>query len=116
MEDIQNAYFKRQPTTATTGSPVVALFPEDGVLYRAIVLEDNNPSYRVQYVDFGNIAMVDKIWPLEKRFIKLPAQAIHCALSSIKCKEDKWPQPDVFSSYFDKDTFDCTFVSKDLNK
>lgn len=116
MEDIQKAYSKRKPGVASTGSAVVALFPEDSVLYRAIVLENNSPSYRVQYVDFGNIAMVDKIWPIEKRFMKLPAQAIHCALDCIKCNDTKWPQPDVFSPYFDKDVFNCKFVSKDLNK
>lgn len=116
MEEIQDAYFKRKSGIAITGSPVVALFAEDGVLYRAIVLESNHPSYRVQYVDYGNVAMVDQIWPLEKRFIKLPAQAMRCALSGIKSKDGKWPQPDVYSSYFDKDVFDCNFISKDLNK
>lgn len=116
MENIQSAYSSRKPSSAVKGSPVIALFPEDNVLYRAVILENQEPSYKVQYVDFGNTSSVTKVWPIETKFMQLPTQAICCALADIKCKDQTWPDADCFSSYFEKETFLCNFIAKDANK
>lgn len=116
MEDIQVAYRKRKPETCPVGAPVVALFPDDNVLYRAVVVENNPVSFRVHYVDFGNISVTEKIWPIEKKFMELPVQAICCGLSGICCPGEKWPEPSCFEWFFNKNTFTCSFVFKDINK
>lgn len=68
------------------------------------------------YVDFGNVSTVNKIWPIEKKFMELPAQAIACSLNNIKPVNAEWPVADNFSDYFDKDRFTCSFINIDEEK
>lgn len=116
MEDIQVVYRKRKSESCPIGAPVVALFPDDNVLYRAVVVENNHSTFRVHYVDFGNISATEKIWPIERKFMELPIQAICCGLSGIYCPAEKWPEPSAFEDFFSKSTFTCCFVFKDINK
>ncbi|XP_050306722.1 maternal protein tudor-like isoform X2 [Anthonomus grandis grandis] len=118
MEDIQQFYRNRKPENGVVGAPVVGLFPEDNVLYRAQVLETlGGGKYKVFYVDFGNVSTVQKIWPMEKKFMQMPAQAICCSLTGIRPVEgDTWPEPSNFTSYFGKESFMARFLSKDDNK
>ncbi|XP_008191203.2 maternal protein tudor isoform X2 [Tribolium castaneum] len=111
MEEIQQAYKGRQAGTATVGAPVIGLFPEDRVLYRAKVLETLGSQYKVYYVDFGNVSVIDKVWPIEKRFMELPAQAICCKLRGIDPPTDTWPEANNYGQYFDKKQFFCKFIS-----
>ncbi|XP_044268321.1 maternal protein tudor-like isoform X2 [Tribolium madens] len=111
MEEIQQAYKGRQPGTAAVGAPVIGLFPEDRVLYRAEVLETLASQYKVYYVDFGNVSVIDKVWPIETRFMELPAQAICCKLSGIEPPTDTWPEANNYGQYFDKKQFFCKFIS-----
>ncbi|KAJ8968977.1 hypothetical protein NQ317_001098 [Molorchus minor] len=116
MEDIQQAYKSRKPETSVIGAPVIGLFPEDNVLYRAQVLEVVGSQYKVYYVDFGNVSTVSKVWPIEKKFMNLPAQAIICGVSGIGPQNGQWPNTDNYSKYFDKDMFICKFINKDEDK
>ncbi|KAK4880286.1 hypothetical protein RN001_008432 [Aquatica leii] len=112
MEDIQNTYCKIKPENVPVNAPVVALFPEDKVLYRGYVHELKGNQYHVQYVDFGNFATTSKVWPIEKKFLKLPAQAICCALNAVTPvnETDGWVNIDAFAPFFEKEDFTGTFT------
>jgi hypothetical protein len=116
MDEIQQAYKNRQPSTATVGSPVIGLFPEDSVLYRAQVLEVTGSQFKVYYVDFGNVSVIDKMWPIEMRFMELPAQAICCKLDGIEPPSDTWPDASSYTRYFDKKQFFCRFISTENDR
>ncbi|XP_023023151.2 protein tudor isoform X2 [Leptinotarsa decemlineata] len=116
MEDIQEFYKNRKPEKSVVGAPVIGLFPEDNVLYRAQLLEKNGNRYKVYYVDFGNVSTVDKIWPIDKKFMNLPAQAIVCSLNGIVPCSGSWSDPDTYSKYFEKESFTCEFINKDEEK
>jgi len=64
MEEIQEFYKNRKNETCVSGAPVVGLFPEDNVLYRAQIIEALGGQYKVFYVDFGNISTISKVWPI----------------------------------------------------
>ncbi|KAF5277757.1 hypothetical protein FQR65_LT03737 [Abscondita terminalis] len=117
MEDIQNFYCNVKPESVPVNAPVVALFPEDNVLYRAYVNEVNGNQYHVQYIDFGNLATTTKVYRVEKKFMNLPAQAVCCALDGIAPLDDgnDWTNIDSFATYFDKEVFSCTFNSGENN-
>ncbi|XP_046422936.1 maternal protein tudor isoform X1 [Neodiprion fabricii] len=117
MNEIQDAYVDQQPIKSTlqVGAPVIAFFSDDGALYRAEIKELNKlRGHIVQYIDFGNCAMVDpcKIYPVEQRFAKLPKQAMHCTLSNIlPATGIDWSKANKheIDKYFDADKFKCTF-------
>lgn len=111
MEDIQSTYSKRKSSKVAVGACVIGLFPEDGVLYRAQVLEDCFPKYRVFYVDYGNIETIDEVYPIDRKFMTLPAQAILCGLRNVAPLQNGWADPDTYSKFFDKPNFMCTFTS-----
>lgn len=64
MEEIQQSYKNRKPETCVVGAPIIGLFPEDNVLYRARILEATGGQYKVFYVDFGNVSTISKVWPI----------------------------------------------------
>ncbi|XP_046743365.1 maternal protein tudor [Diprion similis] len=117
MNEIQDAYVDQQPIKSTlqVGAPVIAFFSDDGALYRAEIKELNKlRGHIVQYIDFGNCAMVDpcKIYPVEQRFAKLPKQAMHCTLNNIlPASGIDWSKANKheIDKYFDADKFKCTF-------
>lgn len=94
---------------------MIAFFSDDGALYRAEIKELNKlRGHIVQYVDFGNCAMVDpsKIYPVEKRFAVLPKQAMHCTLKDIRpVAGADWSKANKheIDRYFDADKYRCTF-------
>ncbi|OXU22838.1 hypothetical protein TSAR_002680 [Trichomalopsis sarcophagae] len=115
MNEIQNVYAKRQPVSGQlkVGSSVIAVLPEDGVLYRAQVLELNKPrGHVVQYIDYGDRAMVDprNIYPVERKYMKLPKQAIFCALKNIApTPGSNWSNTAELAKLFGAEKFDCIF-------
>lgn len=112
MDDIQNTYIHRKSTTAVViGAPVIAAFPEDNVLYRARILDTQFSKYRVFYVDFGNIATVDEVYAIQRRFMELPAQAINCCLRGVVPVEHEWGAVDKYAEYFGRETYECTFLA-----
>lgn len=119
MEDIQLFYKSRKPENlSAVGAPIIGLFPEDNVLYRAQILEITSNQYKIYYVDFGNVSTVTKVWPIDRKFLKLPAQAIVCSLRDVAPPGDTgiWPEADSFSQYFEKANFVCRFIDEDENK
>ncbi|XP_071513105.1 uncharacterized protein [Panulirus ornatus] len=70
------------------GLMCLAKYPEDGMWYRAIVVQARNPLI-VYYVDYGNEAAVslECVKHLDGSLIKdLPAQAIPCVLNDVNMK------------------------------
>lgn len=111
MDDIQNTYVNRKSITGMIGSPVIAIFPEDNVLYRARILENRLNRYRVFYVDFGNTATVNEVYPIQRKFLELPAQAINCCLRGVVPQEHEWGAADNYAEIFGKESFVCTFLA-----
>lgn len=109
MEEIQQFYKDKTPGTSNVGAPVVGLFPEDNVLYRAQVVELQGSRTKVMYVDFGNVAIIDKVWPVENRFMELPAQAVCCKLYGVDKLGEIWSDAGSYGPYFDKRQFNCKF-------
>lgn len=116
MADIQEAYKGRVPSSASVGAPIIGLFPEDNVLYRAEVLEKMGSKFKVYYVDFGNVSVIEKVWLIETRFMEIPAQAVRCKLYKIEPPSDTWPEASNYSSYFDKTRFFCRFLATENDK
>lgn len=116
MEDIQSTYCKRKPARATVGSPVISIFKEDGVLYRAVVLEASFSNYLVSYVDFGNTSNVDEVYPIDRKFMKLPAQAILCGLKDVAPPGNEWAETDCYAEFFGKESFACSFVARENDR
>nr|XP_034196257.1 maternal protein tudor-like isoform X2 [Osmia lignaria]XP_034196258.1 maternal protein tudor-like isoform X2 [Osmia lignaria] len=118
MNEIQKIYVGREPVPSYTlqiGSSVIAIFSEDGALYRAEILELNKLNgHLVQYIDFGNSAVVNtnKIYPVEKKLMHLPKQAVHCSLLNIVPKDNQgWLKINTaaIDNCFNADRFECVF-------
>ena len=72
-----------RPEDLVVGTPLCALFAEDGEWYRAVI--EGIPSefeVRVRYIDYGNsdVVLLSDVRQLSKRFYDLPVQAVHCCL------------------------------------
>ena len=96
------------------GSPVIAKFKSDGVLYRAEVQSiPELASYVVQFVDYGNCELVDKfsLWKIESRFMNLPKQAHLCSVQGVKPLDSEWRRQDKIDKCFQAEEFNCTFHS-----
>lgn len=74
-------------------------------------------SYVVQYIDFGNCAIVDQrnIYPVEKKFMQLPKLAVLCSLKDIVPNNNNlnWSEVDnnALDSCFNADKYECIFHS-----
>ncbi|KAK5646934.1 hypothetical protein RI129_005398 [Pyrocoelia pectoralis] len=117
VEDIQLWYCKIGNESLPVGTAAIAQYSDDKVLYRAYISEMRGSQYYVYFVDFGNFALADKVWPIEKKFMTLPGQALYCSLNGLMSIEENgvWPESSSFASYFDKESFMCTFVSSENN-
>ncbi|GLV42845.1 tudor [Carabus blaptoides fortunei] len=113
MCEIQTAYNGRSGiiSTVNVGSSVIAEFSEDMILYRATILENKHPKYKVQYIDFGNISLVDitKLWQVEQRFMHIPVQALKCSVVGVKSASETWPSTEAIDTIFNRDSFTATF-------
>ncbi|XP_044751082.1 maternal protein tudor-like isoform X3 [Coccinella septempunctata] len=116
MEEIQETYKDKASSYRVVGSPAIALFPEDNVFYRTRILKCLGNQFKVYYVDFGNISVVDKVWPIDKKFMELPMQAIPCGLGGIQPVEDKWPDPTAYTNYMQKEYLDCEFLGFEIDR
>lgn len=93
----------------------MAIFADDGALYRAEVLDLNKARGNiVRYIDFGNCAMVEtrNTYRVEKRFMKLPKQAVNCSLKNIvSANGSSWSKANnqEIDKCFDADSYECSF-------
>ncbi|XP_043669520.1 maternal protein tudor isoform X2 [Vespula pensylvanica] len=123
MNEIQRMYVNRKPVTYTlqVGAAVIAIFSEDKALYRAEIIENKSDEYIVQYIDFGNRALVNKsdIYQVEKKLMQLPKQAYHCSLQNIKpFIGSKWSEVNTqaIDDCFNADKYGCLFHNIENDK
>ncbi|XP_052049479.1 tudor domain-containing protein 6 isoform X4 [Apodemus sylvaticus] len=98
-----------------SGDVICAVFPEDNLWYRAVVMEQQaNDLLSVQFIDYGNMSVVhtNRTGRLSPMGAALPALCLHCSLRGL-------PVPDLVSckemvSYFSQRTDEaqirCEFV------
>lgn len=94
------------------GASVLARYPADGVLYRAIVVSVQPFSkFIVQYIDFGNKQLVDArdIWQLDKQLMELPKMAVHCSLLGVSPKDGEWKANPEIDLCFNAPRYQCVF-------
>lgn len=124
MNEIQKIYVGREPVSHTlqVGSPVIAIFSDDGALYRAEVIELNKLNgHLIQYIDFGNSAIVDpqNIYLVEKKFMHLPKQAYQCSLLNIAPLNGlDWSEvnTEAIDNFFNAENYECVFHNIKNNK
>nr|XP_056712900.1 tudor domain-containing protein 6 [Euleptes europaea] len=100
------------------GDLICAVFPEDGLRYRAVVQKQpSDEGISVQYIDYGNTAVVNicKTCRLLEDCALLPAMAIHCSLGGIKTMGlPEWSEEAML--YFSQSTseiqMNCEFVEQ----
>ena len=83
----------------TEGCLCCALFSEDNVWYRAVVLSCDGSSYKVRFIDYGNecTAPVKNIRMLPSSFMSQPPQAVQCSLHGIEPFNSEWsPEAKAF--------------------
>lgn len=95
------------PPDLVVGAPICALFAEDEKWYRAVI--ESIPSefeVGVHFVDYGNsdVVLLSDVRPLDKKFLNLPMQAVHCCL-------DSQVDADTFHQQMDGRELQATFVS-----
>ncbi|XP_043284054.1 tudor domain-containing 6 isoform X2 [Venturia canescens] len=117
MIDIQKVYANKQPVSEPlqVGSAVMAVFSDDGALYRAEILELNKARGNiVRYIDFGNTAMVEQhnTYRVEKKYMKIPKQAVKCSLKNIvPANGTNWAKSNKqeIEKCFEFENIECTF-------
>lgn len=97
-----------RPEDLLPGTPICAIFPEDGSWYRAVV--ESFPSEfeaKVQFVDYGNssVVLLSDVRQLSRQFYDLPVQAVRCCLPMIENTE-------IFQERVHSKELKATFLSK----
>ncbi|NXD21766.1 TDR15 protein, partial [Spelaeornis formosus] len=86
-ENLENRGWENCLNELTVGDLIVAEHDADCFYYRAVIktLKSGN-SYEVEFIDYGNAAVVDssKICRIPEKFLTLPRFSVHCFLSSVK--------------------------------
>lgn len=111
-------FYKNRPTTEESpeiGSSIIARFPQDNLPYRAKVINYNSTlkKYKVEFIDYGNTSIVtlEHIWMIDKRFMALPRNAIHCSLDQIVSSRDNMFIQQGVDKYIKKDKIlTCEFI------
>lgn len=124
MNNIQKTYAGRTPIDEPleVGSAVMAVFADDGAIYRAEILELNKLKGNVvRYVDFGNRAMVDikKTFRVEKQFLEMPKQAFNCTLKNVvPINGGSWNKTNSqeIDRLFNAEKLECCFYEVKDNK
>jgi len=73
---------------------LVAKFAEDRVLYRSEVIESS--PFTVRFVDYGNVQEITDnrdAYPVLKKLLDLPAQAVKCSLKGVSPKGKSFGEP-----------------------
>ncbi|XP_048358772.1 tudor domain-containing protein 6 [Sphaerodactylus townsendi] len=100
------------------GDLICAVFPEDGLWYRAVVQRQSSDELvSVQYIDYGNTAVVNicKTCRLLEECALFPAMAIPCSLGGVKTTgHSEWTEEAVlcFSQSTGEIEMNCEFVEQ----
>ena len=96
-----------RPEDIVVGTPLCALYPEDGLWYRAVI--ESIPSefeVGVRYIDYGNsdVVLLSDVRQLSRRFFDLPVQAVRCCLPTLE-------EVESFQQRVDDKELTATFLS-----
>lgn len=95
------------------GTYCIAQYSEDLKWYRAVIksVEGNNAT--VQFVDYGNTETVefDKMKNIQKEFLKLPMQAVHCKLFGLQGVTPDQDETKMFEDKVNGKTLEAEFVT-----
>lgn len=74
------------------GTLCIVRFTKDDKFYRGKIQSLKRFSCDILFVDYGYTETVEKksIWPLQSKFLELPAQAFECRLANIQSKDGSW--------------------------
>jgi len=99
MADYYNEHIEPM-SSVTAGAIVAAKYSEDESWYRAEVLSVSDDGVSVLFVDYGNSELVtmDRIQPINNRFLSLPAQAIQCSITG---DTKRTYSPDVINTFYE---------------
>uniref|UniRef100_A0A8C8RSI2 Tudor domain containing 15 n=1 Tax=Pelusios castaneus TaxID=367368 RepID=A0A8C8RSI2_9SAUR len=81
-----NIDYENELNELEAGDLVIAEYATDSSLYRAVIKTlRSEKSYEVEYIDYGNTAVVSqlKIYNIQRKFLTLPRFSIHCFLSKV---------------------------------
>ncbi|XP_005101957.1 RING finger protein 17 [Aplysia californica] len=98
-QELQRIYEDAVPTFMSwqVGQLCVSQFPEDGLWYRAKIMEFRQEEAKVQYIDFGNTAWVpvDQLMEMCSAFAEEHLHALHCVLFEAEpsAGDGVWPTP-----------------------
>ena len=99
-----------------TGVACCVVYAEDGVLYRANIIEIKGSKVEVQFVDYGNSTTVStsELLELPPSLATIPAQAIQCCLEGVRPVKKDWiPEScDAFSDGTLNVELDADFVDE----
>uniref|UniRef100_UPI00398E6E3C tudor domain-containing protein 6-like isoform X2 n=1 Tax=Pristiophorus japonicus TaxID=55135 RepID=UPI00398E6E3C len=93
-----------------------AKFKADHLFYRAVITEILDGQFRVFFIDYGNMEVVDwhDVKALLPEYRKLPALAVKCCLADLSPKEGTWSREAI--AYFEKAVFEKHLVVHVLEK
>lgn len=89
------------PKTLVPGSVCVALYFVDNLWYRAQVMDRNDNSLHVVFVDYGNESDVniDDVRPLPQNLLDLAPQAFLCSLNGFDESKGSWDEQ-VYGDFY----------------
>ncbi|XP_069461911.1 tudor domain-containing protein 6 isoform X2 [Ambystoma mexicanum] len=99
------------------GDLICALFPEDGSWYRAVLEKKASDGLHVQYIDYGNTAVINACNTCKFLNVSLlPALSIHCSLSGFE-NFSNWTS-EATGCFFQKasEQLYCEFVQLHVDK
>ncbi|XP_043533014.1 tudor domain-containing 6 isoform X2 [Chiloscyllium plagiosum] len=93
-----------------------AKFKADNLFYRAVITEILDGHFRVFFIDYGNMEVVDwhDVKVLLPEYRKLPALAVKCCLADLTPKDGSWSREAI--AYFEKAVFEKHLVVHVLEK
>ncbi|XP_048387280.2 tudor domain-containing protein 6-like [Stegostoma tigrinum] len=93
-----------------------AKFKADNLFYRAVITEILDGHFRVFFIDYGNMEVVDwhDVKALLPEYRKLPALAVKCCLADLVPKDGSWSREAI--AYFEKSVFEKHLVVHVLEK
>ena len=93
--------------TLTPGCLCLALFPQDGNWYRAVIDETDGDRVKVMYIDYGNGGFVDR-----SQLRRLPHSLRQCPASALKCSLEGVEDLVEVDKLFQSLALDLTFTVK----
>ncbi|TRY99810.1 hypothetical protein DNTS_014878, partial [Danionella cerebrum] len=91
------------------GDLVCAMFPDDSSWYRAAVRKTNGDKIDVEFLDYGNTAVVSasKICRLDQTLASFPRYSIHCCVHKLNVEGEDQALDPYFKQVIEQNTDKC---------